>query len=502
MIDLYPAYKPFRNHMRKYALLPSLLQMWAYSLHIVEGLPLHPALGVGAPSPDLVKKHVHPWDLEVMVRELILNAGLHGSEDLFNFKDLAQALNHIRRLEGEPYKGDENRANVLVDLQRLAHRQFHWQSGGRKRTAQLIRALKVFGGPELEEQVLAEIGMTMPQLLQLGLSIAVDLRSSPFVRLDADYTTIGIPPQTSQAFLERLVCDIADMKESTRKAQQYNDAWLYASFPLEFKPLLRIGPEGPNRAICAVPKYMLNRVSSGVFYDLVNTDDFSNSYGAAFQRYVGEVISKVMAGERFKVEAPPPYAPLKAKLKHGVDWIVSDGSAHLFIECKTKRMTLGAKNLTNESALGNDMEAIKKAVVQNYENIIDAKNGLTTWVDDGAPIYSLIITLEDWHLFSPHLTDRLRTSVIEGLTAKHIDPQIVETMPYSIASASDFEALLQVVVARSISDVFALKTNETHRNWGWVGFLPHNFAEESERVNVLLFEDEVERLLVPLNVPN
>lgn len=502
MIDLYPAYKPFRNYMRRYALFPSLLQMWAYSLHIVDDLPLLPSLAVGAPSPDLVKKHVYPWDLEVIVRELILNADQHGSDGLCNFKDLAITLNHIRRLEGEPYKGEGDRANVLVDLQRIAHRQFRWQWGARNRAAQLTRALKVFGGPELEAQVLSQIGMTMPQLSQLGLIVAAQLRRAPFVRLDADYSAIGIPADASQSILRRLVSDINELREATKKTQQYNDAWLYASFPLEFKPLLRIGPEGPNRAVCPVPMYMLNRISSGVFYDVVNADGFANSYGEAFERYVGEVINKVMVGNRFKVETPPPYAPVKATLKHGADWIVSDGSGHLFIECKTKRMSLGTKNLTDEAVVEKDMDAIKQAVVQNYLNIIDAKSGLTTWVDDGAPVYPLVITLEDWHLFSPHLTDRLRNSVIEDLTRKQIDPQIIEDMPYSIASAADFEALLQVVATRSIHEVFGLKTDETHRNWGWVGFLPDNFAEESAHIRASLFEDEVQRLFGPEEDPH
>ena len=501
MIDLYQAYKPFRNSMRKHALWTSLQQMWAYSVHIVDGQPLHPSLGIGAPDPDAVKKHVWPWDLEIIVRELILNADDYGSQTLSTWNRLADTINHIRRLEGEPYKSQDHSADVLVDLQRMAHRQFRWQSGTRKRAAQLIRALKVFGGPELEEKVLAQIGMTMSQVLQLGLIIADELRRKPFIQIDADYSPIGIPTEASQKFLERLACEISQVKEDTKKVQQYNDAWLYASFPLEFKPLLRIGPEGQNWAICPVPMYMLNRISSGVFYDIVNVDDFANSYGEAFQRYIGEVIKKVMVGDRYNVDMPVPYSSIKANLKHGVDWTVSDGSGHLFIECKTKRMSLGAKNLTDEAAVDKDMEAMKKAVVQNYSNIIDAKSGLTTWVDDGAPVYPLIITLEDWHLFSTHLTDRLRASVIEGLAAKQIEPQIIEEMPYSIASASEFETLLQVVAVKSIRDVFTLKTDETHRNWGWVGFLPTKFAEEADRAKVQLFEDEVQKLLGPGYVP-
>jgi hypothetical protein len=50
MIDLYPAYKPFRNYMRRFALIPSLQQLWGYVLHSAENQALHHSLAEGMPS--------------------------------------------------------------------------------------------------------------------------------------------------------------------------------------------------------------------------------------------------------------------------------------------------------------------------------------------------------------------------------------------------------------------------------------------------------------------
>lgn len=50
MIDLYPAYKPFRNYMRRFAITQSLIQLWGYFVCISENRPLAPDLALGKPS--------------------------------------------------------------------------------------------------------------------------------------------------------------------------------------------------------------------------------------------------------------------------------------------------------------------------------------------------------------------------------------------------------------------------------------------------------------------
>jgi hypothetical protein len=442
---------------------------------------------------------LHPWDLEILVRETILNAETLGSDGLYQWGNLAIAVNHIRRLEGVPYAEGDERADVMVDLQRMAHRQFRWQSGGAKQTAQIVRALKVFGSKELDAKVCEQTGLEMRQLLRLGMAVTGGLLNRPMLRLGTDFSSIGISAEASRTFLERLTCDLPTLKNRTRQCQQYNDAWLYATFPLEHTPLIRFDPAHPDNVLCPVPRYLLNRVTSGVFYDIVNSDGFANAYGDAFQHYVGEVIAATLLPPRFQVIEECPYAETKANLKHGADWIVSDGSGHLFVECKTKRLSLGAKNVTHPEAVAKDLAAMTQAIVQNYKNILDAKKGVTTWRPDNLPVYPLIVTLEDWHLFSTHLTARLREDVNQALVREDIEPNIVEQMPYTVTSVSELETALQVVATRGIGEVFSLKTERQHQDWCWIGFLHQYFVEEFGAAIVLLFPEDAQRLLPEFN---
>jgi hypothetical protein len=495
MIDLYPAYKPFRNYMRRFAIAPSLLQLWGYFVCVTENRVLHSSLAVGKPPHLDLRTHLYPWDLEILVREVILNAGERGSDGLHQWKGLAEAVNHVRHLEGVPYEEGDVRADIMIDLQRIPHRQFRWQSGNAKRAAQIVRAWKIFGSDELDAKVQAQIGMSMHQLLRLGMAVTGGLLSRPVMNLGTDYSALGVPPAASRQLFERLTCDLPTLRDRTRQCQQYNDAWLYASFPLEHTPLIRLDPINPDQLVCPVPRYLFNRVTSGVFYDIVNSDGFASAYGDAFQRYVGEVISATVSTPAFSVVEERPYAENKARLKHGTDWIVSDTTGHLFIECKTKRLSLGSKNVTDPEAVARDLTAMTQAIVQNYKNIFDAKKGITAWHPDGLPIYPVVVTLEDWHLFSTHFTGQLQDEVSKALVAEKIDPVIVNDMPYTVTSVSELETVLQVVATRGISPVFAHKTQADYWTWAWTGFLPNYFPEEHRAAKALLFPEDAQRLL-------
>lgn len=39
-MNFYEEYKPFRNYMRRFDLVPGLVDVWCYSLHVMEGQPL------------------------------------------------------------------------------------------------------------------------------------------------------------------------------------------------------------------------------------------------------------------------------------------------------------------------------------------------------------------------------------------------------------------------------------------------------------------------------
>ena len=207
-----------------------------------------------------------------------------------------------------------------------------------------MRAFKIFGRGAVEAIVVRELGMTMRQVVLIGMAMTGHFQKSAGMS-NYDCSELGIPEDSSRAFFARLTSTMDVLRTSTAKQQSYGPDWLYAWNPLEATPLVSFDRDHPERVICPIPLYLLRRTSTGIFYDLVNTPNFDNAFGESFQVYVGEVIEFACKPHRFSILPEEPYYVGSNKF-HGVDWVLSDETGHLFIEAKTKRLTLGAKVLS------------------------------------------------------------------------------------------------------------------------------------------------------------
>lgn len=317
-MNFYEAYKPFRNYLRRFDLVSSLTDVWRYSLHVIEhhSLPADYAVGVNRLTTSPLKSYLFPWDLDVLAREIVLNAGKGGDRSLKRWNDLAAAVNHLRRLDGAAYESDEQ-LDVLFQLHRIAHRQFPWQTNNGVNP--MMRAFKVFGEAAVEAIVVRELGMTTVQFLQLGMAVAGSFLRQPGMSTKQDYAVLGISREASEAFFDRITSTIGQLKTDTAKRQSYDRDWIYAWNPLEATPLVSFDANFPDRVICPIPRYLLRRTSAGIFYDLVKSAAFDNPFGNSFQMYVGEVIRAFCASPTFTVLAEESYYVGTNKM-HGVDW--------------------------------------------------------------------------------------------------------------------------------------------------------------------------------------
>jgi hypothetical protein len=491
-MGFFDEYKPFRNYMRRFDLVGSLVDMWCYSTHVMGNRPLPAGYAVGKPFGTTVRSEIWPWDLDILSREIVLNAGTLGDRSLRKWNDFAHAINHIKRLDDGAYRVSGEKADVLFELHRIAHRQFPWQI--KIGVGPLMRAFKVFSHDSVERIVIRELGMTMKQFLLLGSAVTGHFQNKWGMSTDQDYAVLGISKEISQAFFDRITCTIDDLRSATAKQQSYGPDWLYAWSPLEATPLVRFDRAHPDRVLCPIPEFLLRRTSVGVFYDLVNAPGFDNPFGDSFQVFVGEVINEVCKPPRFTILAEVPYYVGSNKF-HGADWVLSDNTGHFFIEAKTKRLTLNARIRSDNAALERDLTTMAKAIVQHYRNICDAVEGKTRWKPDGNPIYPLVLTLEDWFIFSPRITESLNGHVRRLLAEQNISEKVLTDMPYTIASAHEFELATQVIAQAGIRPVMSKKTAIEQWNWSLLRFLNDNFKAEMKLVKRGLFADDFMKLL-------
>ena len=280
-----------------------------------------------------------------------------------------------------PRRGEER--DVIFEMHRIAHRQFPWQI--KVGVNPLMRAFKIFGRDAVNTIVIREFGMTMLQVLLIGIAMTGHFQQAADMSIKQDCHELEVTQAAAHAFLARLTSPIDDLRAITADQQSYGPDWLYAWNPLEATPLVGIDRARPDRVVCPIPFYLLRRTSTGIFYDLVKSPDFDNAFGHSFQVYVEEVIEFPCKPPRFAILPEEPYFIGSNKF-HGVDWVVSDDTGHLFIEGKTKRVTLGAKILSAGGALEKDLITMATAIVQRYQNIQRALDGKTRWQPDGRPI--------------------------------------------------------------------------------------------------------------------
>ncbi|ARA80358.1 hypothetical protein [Pseudomonas amygdali] len=88
---MYEAYKALRNFARRLNRVDALLQMWSFFQNINHGKQL-PANFCrinkkGIPS---LKDVIHPWELDILTREVILHSGGSKEKDLYNTDHLGR----------------------------------------------------------------------------------------------------------------------------------------------------------------------------------------------------------------------------------------------------------------------------------------------------------------------------------------------------------------------------------------------------------------------------
>ena len=63
-MNFYDEYKPFRDYLGHFGLVASLIDIWCYSKHIIEGVDLVSGCAVGLDRAEIgkLKDHIHAWD--------------------------------------------------------------------------------------------------------------------------------------------------------------------------------------------------------------------------------------------------------------------------------------------------------------------------------------------------------------------------------------------------------------------------------------------------------
>jgi len=488
---MYSHYKPLRNFLRGFPLMESLAVAHAYFQFMQFDAPLPKPLG--HPRMQLLKGRpgygvgMFEWELEILVREIILNCPDAGIKSLKNWPDFACAMNHVKRIENDTWGISGENHSIWREIHRIAHRQFNWQR--RINHGRILRYFTIFNHPKMSPLVLRSIGLPTEQIFSVGMSLTGHFLKSISIQEPLRDEVYGLSAEVIAGALSPFVISMNDVRDETKSAQQYNVNWAYTFNPLRKTPLVRISTNGISRLFCPIPRLLLERITDGIFYEVAGDADFASAFGLAFQDYVGSVLERANRTGGYSVVSEHFYGS-KGKRKATSDWIVDDEGGTLFVECKTKRMKIEAKfDLNSEEFFTNEIENMAGFLVQLYKTIVDALSGAYSgWKPHGGKIYPVVVTLENWYAFGNYFLDKVDERLGKLLSDVGVDASIVGQHPYTICAVEDLEMAIQVIDQRGIEPVFDEKIDGEKRYWDLSVAVEGVFPKEAQATTSLFPE--------------
>jgi hypothetical protein len=461
---IYQLYKPLRNQIRNYYLLDCLYLIWGYSRNFTFNLPLPSDIELPAgfiPNDDLQNRRYRglpEFEQEFLLREFILNCDPnHTKKSLKQKGNLSKLVNYLRMTFVEEV--DKNMtlpSGFLIEFNRMAHRQFKWQTGYNQRV--IFRNYKIYSDPEVSLIVKKKFQLTSYEIFILGFF---------FFRWTAENYRTNLPFRSEfhlisnemiEVFFKNFSMTMEQAKDELKECQQMNENIFYSYNPLSAKPILIY----QNAFMCPIPLLLFWQITGGIYYSIVKESGFENAFGTSFQNYIGEILSKSCTNPNFIIFSEKKYG---REEKRTTDWLVIDKDSILFIECKAKRMTVVSKSeLDIKQGLESDLTKMASFIVQLYKTYIDytADKYPQIKYNPSKKFVPLVVTLEEWYInLNPPILEILKELVIKNFIESNLDTSLIDKFPYHIRSSHDFESDIQIINSLGIHNYFdKIVTNE------------------------------------------
>lgn len=486
--NIYNDWKPFRNYLRQTDVWSDLYVIHAYA---VRRMMLNTQSSFPSdiePHPWLDKPYAFlPWELETLAREVIISAEINPNAK-YSFKkskDLATGINHLKRLENLIAKKFINDKNIRQEVSvRLAHRQFKYQEDS-PNLESLVRYAKIFNYPDIAELVKQKIGLYPKQISIIGGALFGNTLT--YFQTLYNPTEFSLPDVTwddYQVFVDKFALSISELRSKliNSSERRIDDTFLYAYHSMYNWPLIKDSSEdGTPFVTSPLPVLLYWRISSGLYYDIYNLKGFDNAFGNAFEAYVGEALKTIHKGSSSKIFPGEENTP---KSPNRTDWIIDQKNSALFIESKTKRLTMGAKvTLMDDDELFKQLDILGDAVKQSYLSYFAYRDNLHRSprykFDASKKYYLAVTTLERWHLMGEQL-DMLDEIVKDKLETSGIDPSIIIEVPYIIAPITDLELLAFLARKYSITEIVQPYIDDAQtKGWEFHSYLNEKFKSKT-----------------------
>lgn len=492
-LDIADLYAPFRESVSALATDDALYTIWAYAQKLqltAFKFPRDIEVAVAFLEHAVPRSWISEWELLLLAKEVIINSKDVGLS-LRNWAVLSSVINAIKDLENSIYRRYGSVKNVLVEMNRIAHRQFAWQVDY-PNLSSFARYFVLFNTAEIDQISRDRTGVPVCAIFQYGLMLYGGFMESPKVKIPPE------GPGGDQDLFEKFLGFTArknhELSELLQSEQTLNSSYAYAYNSLHAYPLIATKRGEVDLLLCPLPTLLFWRVTKGLYYSLVEDPRFGDQWGRSFQNYVGESIVRATRPTDGNLLREVRYGA-RAVARDSVDWILLGESCAIFIECKAKRLSWKAKqSLDDITPLLDDVGNLASAVVQTYKNFVDYRDNKYPHLpfDSERDVLLLIVTLENWFILGPRIRQLLHTAVVQKLTDAHLSPSLLDQVPFSIVPISELESGMEISREVGLQEFWWGKiTHPEMFEWDWRSYILTQFPSV-EITN--LFERELDEL--------
>lgn len=438
---------------------------------------------------------IFPWELETLGNELLANGKhpIYRTFDSQSWPAIAGLIKLLRNLEDVEYGARRSKIDVFSEMGRISARQFEWQRGFAN-LAEFYRNAFVYGQGECSRYFEEMHGITVADMTLVGFTLMAGFWGLPAIRIDRDLTPLhglGVNPQKIDRVISRIARPTALVRSEAAVLRQRGEAIAYKPSILRRFPCILMGPRA-RRMRAPLPELIANRVTSGLFYDLVDGDgSIRADYGRRFEAYAHALLSAMLSTTKFEPERSYRISGQRFDTPD-ILAISPSGEILLTIECKASRMGVNARFAEDPSG-ERGYEEIAKGVFQTWRFASHCRRGLTGLAINPAA-KCLILALDDWFAARGPMLER----VIHRATklADSCDPEIIseDRRPVAFSSISELEATLRYATEESLLAAVDVAASIERRGWMF-GAVHQELPNPKTPSKAYPFEDRIGELL-------
>lgn len=438
---------------------------------------------------------IYPWELETLANELFALSGSTFSSliDFADWPTLAWLVNMLRNVEGEEYWARRDEIDIRKELGRIGARQFEWQRGFTT-TAEFYRNVVIYGQGECARFMAARHGVSVVDMTFVGYALMAALLKQPMLRHRNDLAMLhdlGVTKSSLRRVLVRIAAPVGTVRVEAAELRLHAAGTAYSPSILRRYPCILMGPGG-RRLRAPLPDLVIARVTSGLFYDVVEGGgSIRAEYGGNFEAYAHRLFKAMIPNLDLLREWEYRAGGSTSRTPDLVS-LTAEGAVELAMECKASRMSVTARFGEDPSG-ERGYDEMAKGVTQIWRFFSHCRRGLTGRVAT-PEAKGLLLCLDDWFL--------ARSSMAEDVLARaHARADLIDgglpvedRRPIGFASINEIEMALRRASKDTFMRTVDIASSPERRGWMFQ-FLHEEVAGDRGERRPYPFEDELEELL-------